>query len=252
MDTLTGHRTIPTEPPGSARVDFSMSEERRYDDLEMAEILDRATSEQERRPLATPGEGGGLTLHELEQIGAEVGILPARIAEAARALDLSARAPVAERFMGATRSVSRTVQIERAMTDDEWGRLVADLRRTFNAQGKIESQGALRSWSNSNLQVHVEPDGAGYAVRMSTRKGNVTQLTLMGTLFLVDGRRHGDRRPDGTDGRQPPHGGLFCRGGFGRDRLGPSHASRLGCNTRGADGSPGGADSTAAERVTRG
>jgi len=154
---------------------------RRYDDQEIAEILERATTGRDGQPVL-PGNDG-LTLDELEQIGTEVGIHPDRIAAAARSLDSTAPAVAVERFLGAPRSVARTLRIERALTEEEWARLVGDLRRTFNAKGRLEQHGTLRSWSNSNLQVHVEPDGDGYVVRMSTRKGNATQLTMMGTVF---------------------------------------------------------------------
>lgn len=165
-----------------------MSEERRYGDREVAEILERATSvgaTEERADRPVPASEAGLTLSELEQIGREVGIHPQRIADAAHALDRAAVAHPVERYLGAARSVARTLQIERALTDEQWARLVGDLRRTFKANGKTETHGALRSWSNGNLQVHVEPDDEGYAIRMTTRKGNVTQLTLVGMIFTV-------------------------------------------------------------------
>jgi len=57
---------------------------------------------------------------------------------------------------------------ESALTDAEWERLVADLRRTFDAKGKVEVQGRLRSWTNGSLQLHVEPEDSGYTVRMRT------------------------------------------------------------------------------------
>lgn len=162
-----------------------MSEERRYGEDEIAEILERATAEREAHPVASSGTG--LTLNEIKQIGSEVGIEPNRIAEAARAMAVKTEAPVSASFLGAPRAVSRTILIDRAPTDDEWMRVVADLRETFDAKGKLESHGALRSWSNSNLHVHVEPYGDAYRVRMSTRKGQATQLGAMGAAFTFAG-----------------------------------------------------------------
>lgn len=161
-----------------------MNGPRRYDDEEVAEIFRRATHQ-------GTGEGGGrtlpseegMTLSELEEIGAEVGISRGDIARAAHSLERRVEAEPPSRFLGAPRSVSRTLHIDRALTDEEWGRLVADLRRTFDAKGKVEVDGLLRSWSNSNLQVHVEPAGSGYAVRMHTKKGQAAQLGLMGGVF---------------------------------------------------------------------
>jgi hypothetical protein len=161
-----------------------MSGPRRYDDDEVAEIFRRATREGR-------GEGGGralpsqdgMTLSELEEIGAEVGISREDVVRAAHSLERRVEAEPPARFLGAPRSVSRTLHIDRGLTDEEWGRLVADLRRTFDAKGKVEVDGLLRSWTNSNLQVHVEPDGEGYAVRMRTKKGQTSQLALMGGVF---------------------------------------------------------------------
>ncbi len=160
-----------------------MSGSRRYDDDEVAEIFRRATGETtEGERKALPPEDG-MTLAQIEEIGAEVGISRDEIARAAHSLQRRVEAEPPLRFLGAPRSVARTLYIDRALTDDEWGRLVSDLRRTFDAKGKVEVEGLLRSWTNSNLQVHVEPAGEGYAVRMRTKKGQVSQLGMMGTLF---------------------------------------------------------------------
>lgn len=160
-----------------------MSGSRRYDDDEVAEIFRRATGETtEGERKALPPEDG-MTLAQIEEIGAEVGIPRDEIARAAHSLQRRVEAAPPLRFLGAPRSVARTLHIDRALTDAEWGMLVSDLRRTFDAKGKVEVEGLLRSWTNSNLQVHVEPDGEGYAVRMRTKKGQVSQLGMMGTLF---------------------------------------------------------------------
>lgn len=160
-----------------------MSEERSFDEGEVAEILERATARE--APLAPTARGRqGLTLSQLQEIGSEVGIAPARIAEAARAVASRDLGGAPRTFLGAPRSVSRVVPIERALDDDEWTRLVVDLRETFGAQGTIRTHGPLRSWSNGNLQVHVEPDGERYRVRMHTLKGDAVPLASMGTFFV--------------------------------------------------------------------
>ena len=57
-----------------------MNEPRRYDEQEVAEILRRATeTDAAGMPLAS---GTGLTLAQIQQVGSEVGIAPARIASA--------------------------------------------------------------------------------------------------------------------------------------------------------------------------
>jgi hypothetical protein len=179
-----------------------MSEERRYDEQETAEILERsaaAESPTARRPART---ATGLTLPQLQEIGSEVGIDPERIAEAARAVESRAGAGPPKTFLGAPRSVTRSVSIPRALTDEEWTRLVVDLRETFGAMGQVSQHGPLRSWNVGNLQVHVEPDGDGYRVRMRTLKGNVgpalgTSLALLAIAgFSLVGAVTGAGGPD--------------------------------------------------------
>ncbi len=166
-----------------------MSDSRRYDEQEIAEILRLATeADAARVDEAAPSPAAartGLTLAQIQEIGGEVGIAPARIEHAARALELSlsdVAPPV--RFLGAPRSVSRTVALDRPLSDEEWMRLVALLRETFRARGNVETIGTLRTWYNGNLQVHAEPWEGGHRIRMSTFKGNVTELTIMGSVFL--------------------------------------------------------------------
>ena len=157
-----------------------MSDSRRYDEQEIAEILQRATEADEAAP---PAAGSGLTLAQIQEVGSEVGITPARIEHAARSLDVTSASPPAS-FLGAPRSVTRMVPLDRPLSDDEWMRLVVILRETFAAKGTVESIGPLRTWYNGNLQVHVEPWENSHRVRMTTFKGNVTEMTAMGAAFL--------------------------------------------------------------------
>ena len=63
-----------------------MSDTRRYDEDEIAEILERATTNVGAVQPATTGSGQGLTLEEIQEIGSEVGIAPTRISDAAQAM----------------------------------------------------------------------------------------------------------------------------------------------------------------------
>jgi len=59
---------------------------RRYGDDEVREIFNLATTGG-TADRSLPAESGGLTLDELQHIGREAGIEPARVAEAAATLD---------------------------------------------------------------------------------------------------------------------------------------------------------------------
>lgn len=161
-----------------------MTDERHFNEEEIAEILERATSSEPSHPRSPSPGGKGLTLRELQEIGSEVGIAPNRIAEVARAVANRGVVASPRMFFGTPRSVSRIVRIPRPLEDGEWNRLVTDLRETFDAQGKIRQAGELRSWNNGNLQVHVEPDGDAYRVRMRTFKGSTVPAMAMSGAFL--------------------------------------------------------------------
>ncbi len=161
--------------------------ERRYDEDEVAEIFARATDERAGGGSPATGPHRGLTLRELESIAEEVGIAPERVAEAAHALDRRGQSGRPRTLLGAPRSVRHDVPLPRPPTDDEWQRLLADLRETFEATGVVRSEGALRSWSNGNLQAHVEPHGDGWRLRMQTLKGEAGTVAGMGTIFAVVG-----------------------------------------------------------------
>jgi hypothetical protein len=163
-----------------------MTDQKRYNEQEIAEILERATA-QEAVPLSTPPSEDGLTLPQLQEIGSEVGISPERISESARALASREGTGAQKSFLGAPRSVSRIIPLERDLTEDEWTRLVVDLRQTFDAVGTVRVHGPLRSWINGNLQVHVEPHGDGYRLRMKTTKGNTGPLAGVGAFLVSAG-----------------------------------------------------------------
>ncbi|MEM7414428.1 MAG: hypothetical protein AAF389_02960 [Gemmatimonadota bacterium] len=166
-----------------------MTEERRYSDDEVAEILDRATSTSDGAPgRSLTASGQGLSLTELEAIGAEVGISADRIREAATALDFPAAAPSAHRrFMGTRIGVGRTFQLPRELTEAEWNALVVDLRDTFEAKGSIRQDGAFRQWTNGNLQVLLEPTGDGARLRLKTLKGSAYSGLVGGGALVAMG-----------------------------------------------------------------
>ncbi|MFL5382293.1 MAG: hypothetical protein ACJ8GN_07240 [Longimicrobiaceae bacterium] len=162
-----------------------MTDERRYDDDEVAAIFEAAASPQARgRALATRD---GLSLAELQAIGGEAGIAPERIAGAAAALDLRRGAAPRRTYLGMPVSVGRIVDLPRAPADREWELLLAELRETFGAHGKDRSSGSLRAWTNGNLHAYVEPTEAGHRLRLGTVKGNAIVLGRMGIAGLLVG-----------------------------------------------------------------
>jgi len=159
--------------------------ERRYNDKEIAAIF-RAAAEAPQQPTVehdVPADEG-LTLSDLQAIGREVGIPAGAVAQAAQALD--ARVGAASRtIFGLPLGVSRTVNLNRRLSDDEWERLVVQLREVFSARGRTRSEGSLRQWTNGNLQVLLEPTETGHRLRFGTIHGAARGAIGMGFALLA-------------------------------------------------------------------
>jgi len=157
--------------------------ERRYGDSEVSEIFRDAAAEAQRQLLPPGGAQEGLTLAELQAIGKEAGLAPDAIARAAVARDVQGSARV-RRLVGLPVGVSRTAELGRKLSDEEWDRLVVRLRETFNATGQTRVEGGLRTWWNGNLRVRLEPGAAGQRLTLSTVNGPA-QSYLRGGLIAL-------------------------------------------------------------------
>lgn len=156
--------------------------ERRYGDDEIREIFSLATTG-DTRDQSLPAESGGLTLDELQRIGQEAGIEPARVAHAAASLDARGKAAPLRRSFGLPIGVSRVVDLPRAPTDREWEQLISEFRTTFGAHGKATSSGGLREWSVGSLHICVEPTSRGEQLRLSTVKSDAQAFNAFGLMM---------------------------------------------------------------------
>src|SRR6516225_7961315 len=158
--------------------------ERRYTEEEVAAIFRAATEGTESQ--RAPGDHvDGVTLSDLRSIADEVGISPLAVTRAAQALDRAPVAAVPERFLGLPLAVERTVALDRALTEQEWERLVSQLRQVFRVRGTVRAQGSLREWSHGNLHALLEPTGSGYQLRMGTMKGGAMRSAAAGAVALA-------------------------------------------------------------------
>lgn len=160
-----------------------MNEERRYDEQEIAAIFERAAEAQKAAQRNLSQEG--LTLAELQEIGGEAGITPAFIAQAAMAINRTAapRSPVT--YFGVPIGVARAVDLPHPLSEEEWERLVVDLRETFYAHGRVERDGSLRQWTNGNLKALVEPTTSGYRLRLETRSDDLIMRLSLGGIMAT-------------------------------------------------------------------
>ena len=161
---------------------LSRMTERRFTEAEVAAIFAQAVE------APVPGQrqlpsSEGMTLAQLQEIGREVGILPEQLAQAAKSIELGGRAS-SRTFLGLPIGVGVSAELGRKLTDDEWERVVVDLRETFDARGKQSRDGSFRQWTNGNLQVLLEPSATGHRIRLRSVKGDARGLMLGGLAMF--------------------------------------------------------------------
>lgn len=164
-----------------------MPQNSHYSEDDVSAIFQAAIKAQEEAHRKR-GRRDGLTLAELKDIGAELGITPEFIERAAAARKAEITAKPDKKILGVPVSVERVLSLPRELTDDEWGMLVADLRDTFSARGSVSQEGTLRQWTNGNLSAMTEPTpGNGWQLRLRTRKGNAESGFFLGGMFAAFG-----------------------------------------------------------------
>ena len=156
--------------------------ERRYTEEEIAMIF-QVAAEGPTTPAHQLARVDGLTLADLQAIGREVGISPDAVAQAAQKLEVRQGA-ISRTFLGLPIGVERRVALRRRLTDEEWERLVVQLREVFKARGRTRSDGSLREWTNGNLYVFMEPTPNGPRIRLGSLHGGAAASIRLGLFAL--------------------------------------------------------------------
>ena len=148
----------------------------------MREIFSLATTGDLRE--TTPrADSGALTLAEIQRIGQEVGIEPARIAGAAQTLEARGRVAPVRRSFGVPVGLSRIVDLPRAPTDREWEQLVSEFRTTFDGLGREATSGGLRQWTYGDIHISVEPTERGEQLRLGALKEEGVLVNAAGSVL---------------------------------------------------------------------
>jgi len=153
--------------------------ERRFNEAEVAAIFERATEAQQPGLRGSSSSADGMTLAQLQEIGRDVGIPAESIALAAQSIG-QVQPSTSRTVLGLPLGVARTVNLDRRLSDEEWERLVVDLRETFEARGTVRTEGSLRQWTNGNLQALLEPTQTGHRIRLRTIKGDALGMIVGG------------------------------------------------------------------------
>lgn len=147
----------------------------RFSTPEIEEVFARAAAAQARDREADLG----LSMEELQAVGAEAGLDPVQVAAAARAVAEGEPDEGRESLLGIPVGVRRSATLEAAPSDAMWETLVADLQDTFSARGKLGRIGAAQTWHNGNLRATLSPSGDSARLRLQTnRRSDTSNLIL--------------------------------------------------------------------------
>lgn len=157
--------------------------ERRFSHEDVQRVL--ASAAEADAVLGPGAEDGGMTLAEVQHIGAEAGISASSIAVAAAALDRVPRTVGVPRLLWMRTGVAQTVTLPRPLDDMAWRYLAAYVRETFEAAGREEERPGQHEWRNGNLRITLEVIGQGALLQMVTHRGNARALgRVAGWLFV--------------------------------------------------------------------
>ncbi len=156
------------------------SEERKYSEREVAEILEKAVDGDGVRAL---GQADGMSLTELKAIGGEVGIDPERIENAAHSL---VRVPET----GGNTVVGRTdfdyeARVPGEIPTDRTPDVIAAIRRITGKPGKLSELHGTLEWRTEgdigSRWVTVSPRDGHTTIRASARLGQGAMISFIPT-----------------------------------------------------------------------
>jgi hypothetical protein len=168
---------------------------RRYGDEEVGLILKRAAELQRQEP-AGSGEGGGLTLAELEEIAAEAGIDPRHLQRAAKEVDTRA-APLGgegvDRLIGAPLTLKFERSLPGELPEDRFESLLPDIQDAAEGYGQPSLLGHTLTWqstsptSDRTLQVTASSRDGRTRIRIEERSSQLAAQLFGGIVGGVGG-----------------------------------------------------------------
>ena len=123
--------------------------DRIFTEAEVSDLLSRAA----RLEGAVGKPSPGLTLAEVKDAARAAGIDPAWVETA---LKTTGKTQAPKSYAGITTSVHRERVLPNPIDENQWGRIVAELRRTLGGKGTAESIGGNRAWERAPLRVVIE------------------------------------------------------------------------------------------------
>lgn len=170
-----------------------MDESNAFSDDEVREILRLAARRQDESERASLPGSAGLRLDQMTEIARGVGIEPAHVRAAAREVALRRGVtPVGSRF-GIPKEIRVTRVLPGPVTDEEWERIVEQLRRMFGVPGVASQYGGVREWlsgvgtrETAPIVVRVQPADDGTIMTASQDAAVLSTLpAILGGSFLL-------------------------------------------------------------------
>lgn len=183
--------------------------DRRYDEDEVARILRQAT---ERNPAALAAGSGGLTLAQVQEIAAQVGIDARAVAAAARDLD-TRRAVEASPILGSAVAPQYEMLLDGRVDPARYPDALLAIRRAMGRQGVVSTELNGLEWRARDAMggryVSIQPSGERTLVRVfgNFRDGAMMLYAMVGTAggaaALVLGKALGIGAAIGVTGAFP-------------------------------------------------
>ncbi len=171
-----------------------MSDEREprrlFSEKDVSRVLKRATELQEAEgPAAGAADVAGLSLEDLQQIAAEVGIDPHHLAAAVAELDQEDGTADRFHWLGAPTSLELDRVFEGEVSEDQWEKMVEEIRESFGLVGSTGHVGRSYEWTHesSEQQAHVRVTSSGGQTRvhLAARYDYGARITFITSTMLA-------------------------------------------------------------------
>ncbi len=173
----------------------STERRRRYGEEEVGLILKRAAELQRQEP-AAGGEGGGLSLAELEEIAAEAGIDPRYLRRAADEVDAHAiplRGDGLDHLLGAPLTLKFDRILTGELSEDGLEALIPEIQDAAEGYGHPSLVGHTLTWQSTSpnsertLQVTVSSGAGRIRIRIEERSSQLAAQLFGGLMGGMGG-----------------------------------------------------------------
>ncbi len=157
---------------------------RLFSEKEISRVLKRATELQE---IEGPTETTGLSMEELQQIAAEVGIDPRHLAVAVAELEQDGDSRF--HWLGAPTSFELERVVEGEVSEQQWEEMVLVIRQAFDLVGGVGRVSRWFEWTHDSkdqqAQVTVTSQGGQTKIHLRVRFSKVAALLFFWSLSVA-------------------------------------------------------------------